>query len=197
MISHTCFTPPTGVPVEVITHCAWLVGPLLGTSSELPAGHAVPPGPGNDGAGGAAVAVLAMPAPERASSPTDAVTITPLRTRCRRNLCRMRTRSSSRRAETLRSEQGIAVNLRSAGYAEDDVAQHATYFCVNGPRTRSRTRVVACALHPTRRVAPVIALSLDARRVPCRGCGSCCEPRSAPASARTDRVREAPRFRWR
>src|SRR5580698_4982489 len=106
MMSHTCLTPPTGVPVEVITHCAWLLGPPLGTCNELPAGHVVPPGVGKDGEG-AAPAVAEMPAADRARSMTDAVTITPFRTPCR-NLCGLRTSPPQyvvRSERAVRSEQ--------------------------------------------------------------------------------------------
>src|SRR5580700_1942401 len=46
----------------------------------------------------------------------------------------------------LRSEQGVAVNLRSVGYAVDDVSQRATYFWVNDTRTDACTRVGPPAL---------------------------------------------------
>src|ERR1700735_99589 len=46
----------------------------------------------------------------------------------------------------LRSEQGVAVNLRSVGYAVDDVSQRATYFWVNDTRTHACTRVGSPAL---------------------------------------------------
>ena len=40
MISHTCFTPPTGVPVEVMTQVSWKGDPPLGVWRLLPAGQA-------------------------------------------------------------------------------------------------------------------------------------------------------------
>jgi hypothetical protein len=38
MISQTCFTPPTGVPVELMTHSAVAL-PWVGTSRVLPVGQ--------------------------------------------------------------------------------------------------------------------------------------------------------------
>src|ERR1700742_438906 len=90
MISQTCLTPPTGVPVEVMTHWAWLVGPPLGADSVLPAGHDVVPYPAGVGAGDAPTA-LEMLAPDRASRPTAADNITPVRTRSSRGLLELRT----------------------------------------------------------------------------------------------------------
>src|SRR5580692_7822740 len=48
MISHTCLIAPTGVPVEVMTHCAWLLDPPWGTCNELPAGQVVLGGEADD-----------------------------------------------------------------------------------------------------------------------------------------------------
>ena len=39
MISHTCFTPPTGVPVDLMTHCA--APPPIGACRDDPAGQLV------------------------------------------------------------------------------------------------------------------------------------------------------------
>jgi hypothetical protein len=39
MMSHTCLIPPTGVPVDVITHWAWDVGAPLWTCRLLPTGQ--------------------------------------------------------------------------------------------------------------------------------------------------------------
>src|SRR5580704_13692385 len=41
MISHTCLIAPTGVPVDVMTHCACELDPPAGICSEAPAGHVV------------------------------------------------------------------------------------------------------------------------------------------------------------
>src|ERR1700723_3439641 len=41
MMSHTCLIAPTGVPVEVITHCVSKGEPPLGDSRLLPAGQLV------------------------------------------------------------------------------------------------------------------------------------------------------------
>src|SRR5580692_8074995 len=41
MMSHTCLIPPTGVPVEVITHCSLPGEPLVATFRVLPAGQVV------------------------------------------------------------------------------------------------------------------------------------------------------------
>ena len=107
---------------------------------------------------GAAMAVVEMPTPDRAMSPTAAVTIAPLLARCRLNL------SESPIAPVLlirlEIQQGVGVNVGTAGYVEDDVALQETYFCVNGPRTTRLAREVRnaadCPTNDTRtHAAPV------------------------------------------
>ncbi len=88
MMSHTCLTAPTGVPVEVITHCAWLLAPPAGSCNELPAGHDVGVAADADGMDATEVEMLA---PDRAISPMAADAIVPVRTRCCRNLFEIRT----------------------------------------------------------------------------------------------------------
>ena len=41
MINHTCLTPPTGVPVDVMTHCACELVPPVGCFKTLPTGQVV------------------------------------------------------------------------------------------------------------------------------------------------------------
>ena len=64
MISHTCLIPPTGVPVDVITHCAWELDPPAGSCKMLPAGHVVDTFDCDTPA-----ETLAMPRPERTIVP--------------------------------------------------------------------------------------------------------------------------------
>src|ERR1700722_4052631 len=102
MISHTCLTPPTGVPVEVITHCAWLLEPPLGTCSELPAGQVDAPGAATDD-GGAATAPVEIPAPARVNTPMAAMAIAPLRTPCCLRLREIRTSHPPRKRVEIRT----------------------------------------------------------------------------------------------
>ena len=81
MISQTCLIPPTGVPVEVMTHCAWLLEPPLGNCNEAPAGQVVEPAAAT--AEGAPTNADDTLATESAMSPRDAESIAPFRTRCR------------------------------------------------------------------------------------------------------------------
>jgi hypothetical protein len=64
MISQTCLIAPTGVPVDVMTHCAWPFDPPWGTCNELPAGQLVLGGAADD----AVVPTIAVetPTPESA-----------------------------------------------------------------------------------------------------------------------------------
>ena len=88
MINQTCLTAPTGVPVDVITHCACELDPPFGSCSELPAGQVVETAA--DDAGESAIAVETV-APESAISPTAAESNVPVRTRCRPILFEIRT----------------------------------------------------------------------------------------------------------
>ena len=92
MINQTCLTAPTGVPVDVITHCACELEPPFGSCSELPAGQVVETAADADGVFTIAVDTLA---PDSAMSPTAPESIAPVRTRCRLILFEIRTSSSS------------------------------------------------------------------------------------------------------
>src|SRR5580698_4926726 len=130
MISHTCLIPPTGVPVEVITHWAWLLVPPWGTCRELPAGQEVLGGAADDA--GVPTNAFVMPTPEKsATAPTAAANVVPKRTR-RRIIPGFRTSPPDDRHRL------TAWNLRATGYAKDDVAGRVANSCV----TKSRTRLV-------------------------------------------------------
>jgi hypothetical protein len=87
-------TPPTGVPVDVITHCAWLLELVVGACNVLPAGHVDAAAAETDGEGGGeAMAVVEMLVPVSARTPTAAVTIVPFRTLCCHSFFGIRTSS--------------------------------------------------------------------------------------------------------
>lgn len=78
MINQTCFIPPTGVPVDAITHSAW--PPPVGASKVLPRGHdgglavAIPLEPGTK----AAPPATAIPPPTNATAANKRLPLGPL-----------------------------------------------------------------------------------------------------------------------
>jgi hypothetical protein len=130
MINHTCLIPPTGVPVDVMTHCAEALDPPAGICNEAPSGQVVELAYDD----GVPTKTLERLTPERANVPTAAATIAPvdIRRRFSFEICTGRASSMILENHTM-----VASNLRSAGYVIDDVVLRTPYFSVT--RTRIAT----------------------------------------------------------
>jgi hypothetical protein len=117
--------PPTGVPVDVITHCAF-VGPPDATCAELPAGQLMLGVLADDA--GVPTSTLERLTPESDSAPTAVATTAPVRKR--RLIAEIRTSPPKGLSTEMKS------NLRATGYPFDDDAKLRTYRCVTGSTLR-------------------------------------------------------------